>query len=282
VVDGAKYMRYVLERLGEDARDGEISRAEALKAVHDIAKAPGDYGLKVLKEFTAEAQALDKDLSVPTGILLDDQQKEDAYAAFNPLEKFMFWRFALSVAMEQEDPHAQPATNYSSLLGQINSVASSSNLTFVQAKSKTAMVRLFPEWLLSAYRVLFAPFQGLSTVMIAGVTQFGSQWLMGPSALALKEREGAAGKDLVLKIEKCRFLEESGPCVKTCVHACKVPTQEFFQEQMGLPVAINPNMTSLGCEFVFGVAPKPLSEDPVVNTPCFSTCEMKARHKEEP
>ena len=47
-----------------------------------------------------------------------------------------------------------------------------------------------------------------------------------------------------LLVEKCRFLESSG-CVQTCLHACKVPTQRFFLEEMGLPVTLRPNMTDL-------------------------------------
>jgi low affinity Fe/Cu permease len=36
-------------------------------------------------------------------------------------------------------------------------------------------------------------------------------------------------KNQGLLVEKCRFLEEAG-CVRTCLHACKIPTQRFFLE----------------------------------------------------
>ena len=45
-----------------------------------------------------------------------------------------------------------------------------------------------------------------------------------------------------LLVEKCRFLESAG-CARTCLHACKIPTQRFFLEEMGLPVTMLPNMT---------------------------------------
>ena len=45
-----------------------------------------------------------------------------------------------------------------------------------------------------------------------------------------------------LLVEKCRFLETAG-CARTCLHACKIPTQRFFLEEMGLPVTMLPNMT---------------------------------------
>ena len=47
---------------------------------------------------------------------------------------------------------------------------------------------------------------------------------------------------------------------------------------MGLPVTLAPDIETLGCEFRFGVAPAPLEEDDVANSPCFSTC---IRHREE-
>jgi hypothetical protein len=277
VVDATKYLRTVLGRLQEDAADGAISQAEAEKALRDIAKAPGDFGLKALKFVTdafgrgASEQATDS--------MLDAEQKVDAYKSFNPLEKFFFWRFALTVADELPGVDVQPATDFAGLMSHVNQVAMSENQIVIQSKAKRAMVRLFPGFLFPAYRLLFGPFKDFSALMIAYVTQFGSQWLMGPSKLEdLHREDGTVGKDLVLKIEKCRFLEETGPCVRTCLHACKVPTQQFFIEEMGLPVTLKPNMTSLGCEFHFGVPPVPLDQDPVAATPCFATCQVKARH----
>lgn len=35
-----------------------------------------------------------------------------------------------------------------------------------------------------------------------------------------------------VKIQKCRYLETSG-CVGMCVNLCKVPTQYFFNEELG-------------------------------------------------
>ena len=41
--------------------------------------------------------------------------------------------------------------------------------------------------------------------------------------------------DLHMLMISAHGCEESGPCVKTCLHACKMPTQEFFIEEMGQP-----------------------------------------------
>ena len=56
-----------------------------------------------------------------------------------------------------------------------------------------------------------------------------------------------------LLVEKCRFLETAG-CAKTCLHACKIPTQRFFLEEMGLPVTLLPNMTDFRyCTVIYSV-----------------------------
>eukprot|EP00747_Dinoflagellata_sp_TGD_P194509 gnl/TRDRNA2_/TRDRNA2_62014_c0_seq1.p1 gnl/TRDRNA2_/TRDRNA2_62014_c0~~gnl/TRDRNA2_/TRDRNA2_62014_c0_seq1.p1 ORF type:complete len:441 (-),score=67.37 gnl/TRDRNA2_/TRDRNA2_62014_c0_seq1:36-1358(-) len=256
--------------------------AKFTEAVRDTEKLSVEDILGTLNA-TAEAGRRVYFWSAAADPLLQSEQKEDAHSSFNPLEKLFFWRFALAVAKQLGDPRVQPAKDYASLMAQINKVAASPDLRSIQLKSKAAFNDIFPDWLLTAYRMVFGPFEDFSALLIGEVTKFGSQWLMGPSDLATMPREdGSGGKNLVLKIEKCRFLEESGPCVKTCLHACKVPTEEFFSESMGLPVTLRPNMTSLGCEMVFGVAPLPLDQDPVAATPCFATCSQQARHTDVP
>ena len=51
-----------------------------------------------------------------------------------------------------------------------------------------------------------------------------------------------------------RFLEASG-CASVCVHTCKAPTQEFFNQDMGVPMRMLPDYASYECVFEFGVAP---------------------------
>ena len=76
-------------------------------------------------------------------------------------------------------------------------------------------------------------------MLYSRVTHFTTKWLMGPSEVV----EGN-----VLLVERCRFLETSG-CVRTCVQACKSPTQDFFFEEMGLLVALKPNFTGMNDAF---------------------------------
>ena len=70
---------------------------------------------------------------------------------------------------------------------------------------------------------------------------------INPSSISIIEFTDTYGKTVVRKqqgllVEKCRFLESAG-CARTCLHACKIPTQRFFLEEMGLPVTLSPNMT---------------------------------------
>ena len=186
--------------------------------------------------------------------------------SFTLLEKFLFSRFAISVAAELEEADIQPAQSYSSLIDQINRMARSPDVKSINAKGKSMLVRLFPRWLLPAYKTLFGPFMGFNSWMNAYVTKFTTQWLMGPSELKDLERpDGSVGRNLLLKVKKCRFLEESG-CIKTCIHACKVPTQNFFMEEMGLPVTLAPDTETMSCEFRFGVAPLSLEEDQILQS----------------
>ena len=42
----------------------------------------------------------------------------------------------------------------------------------------------------------------------------------------------------------CRYIENSG-CVGMCVNMCKLPTQDFFTNEFGLPLTMNPSICLL-------------------------------------
>ena len=133
-----------------------------------------------------------------------------------------------------------------------------------------------------AFRELFSrPLPGFASKLNACVTQMCSGWLMGRSMLSDIERSRLAptdgggtfgdGKGQCLKIERCRFLESTG-CASACVNLCKVPTQRFFAEDMGIPLLMEPDYEDFSCSFSFGVAPPPLEEDEALIVPCFTQC----------
>ena len=76
---------------------------------------------------------------------------------------------------------------------------------------------------------------------------------------------------------RCRYLEETG-CASVCLNSCKVPTQEFFEKDMGLPLTMAPNYEDFSCQFSFGMAPRLQAQDDAFQTPCFLQCPSKRRH----
>lgn len=134
------------------------------------------------------------------------------------------------------------------------------------AGSLRVLYSLFPGWLLVAFRRSFAvALPGVSARLNAGVTSLTSRWLMGPNTL----NEGGTG----VLVERCRYLEASG-CVSTCVNGCKVPTETFLKEGLGVDLWMQPNYDTFECQFSFGVKPPPVAEDPAFDAPCMGQCAV--------
>jgi len=165
----------------------------------------------------------------------------------------------------------------------IQDMTTSNPPSIANDKGKKILVNLFPSWLLPAYQIMFAnPFPKFSAWMNAWVTLWTTKWLMGPSKIydvVISENPSVTLKDQGLLVEKCRFLETSG-CVATCTHACKIPTQRFFLESMGVPMSIKPNLTDYSCKFEFGIHPTPLMEDEIMAHPCLRDCTVSRRRRE--
>eukprot|EP01031_Cornospumella_fuschlensis_P034686 gene34685-42002_t len=202
--------------------------------------------------------------------------KEDYLTSLSSLDKFLFSRFALSVSKELQLP--TPPRTYNDLIKEIDrfSRAPLVNSSLVSSRSKNMLVNLFPPGLLVAYKASFGKIlPAFSAWMNTWVTWLTTQWLMGPSkVIDLEKSDGSVASDNCLLIEKCRFLETSG-CIKTCINACKIPTQRFFYEEMGLAVALKPNLTDFSCRFEFGVMPLPTNEDASLQHPCLLSCGSK-------
>ena len=49
---------------------------------------------------------------------------------------------------------------------------------------------------------------------------------------------------------------------------------------MGMKLRMAPNYEDFSCQFSFGLAPLPESEDEAFKTPCFMQCPTKRRHME--
>ena len=70
------------------------------------------------------------------------------------------------------------------------------------------------------------------------------------------------------------------------MNACKFPTQDLFNGDMGVPMRIEPDYETLSCSFKFGLAPSIDDEVDALATPCFSACPsggaLRAEHQQCP
>ena len=82
---------------------------------------------------------------------------------------------------------------------------------------------------------------------------------------------GGIGENQGLLVKRCRFLEESS-CASVCVNSCKIPTQKFFNEDMGLPLTMTPDYETGECQFSFGLTPTEETDFEAKNTPCLMSC----------
>ncbi|KAI5595369.1 hypothetical protein BDE02_03G134100 [Populus trichocarpa] len=51
-----------------------------------------------------------------------------------------------------------------------------------------------------------------------------------------------------------------------CLNMCKIPAQDFFANEFGLPLTMIPDLVDMGFEMVYGQVPPPFEEDPVENS----------------
>jgi hypothetical protein len=50
-------------------------------------------------------------------------------------------------------------------------------------------------------------------------------------------------------VEKCKYLEES-KCLGVCINTCKLPTQTFFKDHMGVDLYMEPNFEDYSCQVI--------------------------------
>jgi hypothetical protein len=186
---------------------------------------------------------------------------------------------AYSVVLEMNDPKMNPPKSFDELIHMIQYMTLSNPPKVVNEKGKSILVRLFPSWLLPAFQIIFAkPFPSFSAWMNTWVTHWATRWLMGPSKVYdVVIDDQTVLKEQGLLVEKCLFLESSG-CIRTCTHACKIPTQRFFLESMGIPVSLKPNLTDYSCKFEFGVMPLAIENDESMKHPCLKDCQARSSY----
>lgn len=152
------------------------------------------------------------------------------------------------------------------------------NRTQIQEIARDVLVSLFPTFILDRYPTWFAnPFPEFSAKMCAWATVVGGTWLMGECAvndipdMVEGNGNGGDGKNQGVLVKRCRFLEEA-QCASMCVNSCKVPTQNFFRKNMGLPLTMTPDYETGECQFAFGKVPTEEEERLAKDTPCLMRC----------
>eukprot|EP00953_Heterococcus_sp_UTEX-ZZ885_P034666 17932-Heterococcus_DN1.PRE.2 len=75
-------------------------------------------------------------------------------------------------------------------------------------------------------------------------------------------------------VERCRFLEETN-CKGLCTNMCKLPTEKFFRETLGLDMTMKPDYDTFECKLSFGLTPLPVDEDPDIPKGCLQGCSSK-------
>ncbi|GAB5029939.1 Hypothetical protein NocV09_00200730 [Nannochloropsis oceanica] len=147
-------------------------------------------------------------------------------------------------------------------------------------KAKTAVLTVlrsiaFPGFS-SIFRTLFPGTSRFACEFNAKVTPVFFSWLVGPAVVETSEMRNPKTDEVEVwansvKIQRCRYLE-SVQCKGACASICKLPTQAFFTEDLGMPVTMTPNFDDLSCTMTFGVAPLASLADPICSEGCFKEC----------
>jgi hypothetical protein len=96
------------------------------------------------------------------------------------------------------------------------------------------------------------------------------KFLVGPSS----PNRRIDGKRGGLLVEKCKFLQESG-CKGLCLHQCKLPAEQFFARELGMPLTVSPNFATQECQWSFGLEPAAPADDPSFPPGCLAGCESR-------
>ncbi|XP_057965450.1 beta-carotene isomerase D27, chloroplastic-like [Malania oleifera] len=136
--------------------------------------------------------------------------------------------------------------------------------------SAHALGKAFPKPILPWQIRTLLPHSKFAREFFAAFTTVFFTWLVGPCEV----RESTINDKKewnVVHIKKCRFLEESN-CVGMCVNLCKMPSQRFIKESLGMPVNMVPNFEDMSCEMIFGQHPPTAAHDPALKQPCYNLC----------
>lgn len=207
------------------------------------------------------------------------QQTSAAQHKSTFLDDLFLHLFRSKMVKETKWDSAKPG--YEGLIEVANRLMIGHTNTEAQEASTRILASLFPPFLLKLYSLLISPIEGgkLAAVMVARVTALSCKWLMGPCEVnAVTLADGTSWTSGVF-VERCKYLEES-KCVGICINTCKLPTQTFFKDYMGVPLVMEPNFHDYSCQFKFGVVPPAPEEESCLKEPCLEKCPFARPSRE--
>ncbi|KAL1493503.1 hypothetical protein AB1Y20_017208 [Prymnesium parvum] len=113
--------------------------------------------------------------------------------------------------------------------------------------------------------------RGWAPLALAAATQALLPFLVGEMELTRRAPDDPRGGGVLVR--RCRVLEQGG-CKGLCVQMCKLPTEELFAEQWGVPVRMAPNFETHECQISFGVVPPRPEDDPSLPRGCLTNCPI--------
>ena len=186
----------------------------------------------------------------------------------NILDRLLIWLFAYK--MSQALGAGTELTGYAGVVDLSRQIMQGRNAQQQQVIVARVLQSFVPVPVLWAIRKFFTPTR-LVCVLNAWFAARLFGWLVGPCQVIAAEIDLADGtvrsQPSAVQIEKCRYLAESG-CVGMCVNMCKVPTQAFFGEKLGIPLTMKPKFADLSCQMIFGQVPPSPETDDAYTQPC--------------
>jgi len=183
-------------------------------------------------------------------------------------DRIFIWLFSRKMANALGKGTAQ--SGYDGFVALSQQIMQGRNAAQQQALVAVVLKSLVPAQALWLIRTVFSPTR-LVCELNAWFATVLFEWLVGPCEVTEVTVPDADGQSQVQKsgvhIKKCRYLEQSR-CVGMCINMCKLPTQQFFTEDFGIPLTMTPNFEDFSCEMVFGQAPPPLETEAAYQTPC--------------
>lgn len=211
-------------------------------------------------------------LTRPTEAITDEATKTSVYND-NRLERIAINH--LSQSVQASTGLRNSKSGYESLVEAARMASRKFNPIQQREIVIQALQRAFPRPILSLIKALL-PQSKVAREYFAAFTTVFFAWLVGACEVRESELNGRREKNVV-HIKKCRFLEESN-CVGMCVNLCKMPSQVFIKDSLGMPVNMVPNFEDMSCEMIFGQDPPASTDDPALKQPCYKLCKENAKH----